>query len=46
LNDLPGVFTIETMTINRQDRDASKQGERTGLLNVSFIISTYMVGDL
>lgn len=46
LSDLPGVFTIETMTINRQEHDASKPGERSGLLNVSCIISTYMVGDL
>jgi Tfp pilus assembly protein PilO len=46
LNGLPGVFTIETMTIGRQERDASKQGEQAGMLNVSFIISTYMVGDL
>jgi Tfp pilus assembly protein PilO len=46
LSDLPGVFTIETMTITRQDHDMSKPGERTGMLNVSFIISTYMVEDL
>ena len=46
LSELPGVFTIETMMITRQERDASKQGDRTSLLNVSFIISTYMVGDL
>jgi len=46
LNDLPGVFTIETMTVNRQERDSAKTGEGMGSLHVNFIISTYMVGDL
>ncbi|MFA5100700.1 MAG: type 4a pilus biogenesis protein PilO [Candidatus Omnitrophota bacterium] len=46
LNDLPGVFTIETMTIHRQDNDALKPGEQGGSLNVNLIISTVMAEDL
>jgi Tfp pilus assembly protein PilO len=46
LNGLPGVFTVETMTISRQESDALKPGERPGLLNIDLIISTCMVGDL
>lgn len=46
LSSLPGVFTIEAMTIDRQERDASRPADRSGLLTVNCIISTYMVGDL
>jgi Tfp pilus assembly protein PilO len=46
LSGLPGVFTIETMTLDRRERDTSGPGGRSGLLTVSFIVSTYMVGDL
>ena len=46
LSNLPDVFSIETITIDRQERDGSKAGERPGFLTASFIISTYMVEDL
>jgi Tfp pilus assembly protein PilO len=46
LSSLPGVFIIENMSIDRQERDASSPANRSGLLTANFIISTYMVGDL
>jgi Tfp pilus assembly protein PilO len=46
LSGLPGGFTIETMTIERQEREGAKTDQRTGMLNASLIISTYMVEDL
>jgi len=46
LSELPGVFTIETMTVGRQEHDVPKPGEQTGLLGVNLIVSTYKVEDL
>jgi Tfp pilus assembly protein PilO len=46
MSGLPGGFTVETLTIERQERDAPKADQRSGLLSASLIVSTYMVEDL
>jgi Tfp pilus assembly protein PilO len=46
LSGLPGGFTVETLTIERQERDPPKGGQRSGLLSASLVVSTYMVEDL
>lgn len=44
MSGLPGVFTIESITVERQDAEASNQADKTGVLKAVFIISTYIVG--
>lgn len=46
LCELPGVFTIETMTIKRASQEASKADPKSGVLNAELIVSTYVVGDI
>lgn len=46
LSGLPGGFSVETMTIERQERDAPKAEQKSGQLNARLILSTCMVEDL
>jgi len=44
LSGLPGFFTIESFTIERQDANIPNQADKTGALKATFIIATYIVG--
>lgn len=45
LCNLPGGFTIESMSIDRIDAETSRTGQKTGALDANLVISTYIVGD-
>ncbi len=45
LSGLPGLFAIETMTVEQQDIDGSGQAQGTGMLKAVFILSTCVVGE-
>jgi len=44
ISGLPGVFTVESITVERQDAEPSGQADKTGVLKAVFIIGTYIVG--
>lgn len=45
LSGLPGLFAIETMTVEQQDIDGSGQAQGTGMLKAVFILSTCVAGE-